>query len=79
MEASDASVNRMPCQSVGADRHAVPDDEADAGNAEQKSHRPCARSAPHREKAAPPATAVNTGLALTIKPPRPAETVCSPV
>ena len=40
IEASDASVNTMPSQPLGADRHAVPDDEADAGDAEQKPDHP---------------------------------------
>ena len=47
MEASEASVNRMPFEMLRADRQAMPDDEGDAGDAEQDAHHlsPCQRLA----------------------------------
>ena len=77
IEANDASVNRMPCQS------SVPTDmrcQTMKPTPAMPSRRPITLrqvSASPRKAAA--STAVNTGLALTISPPRPADTVCRPV
>ena len=77
IEASEASVNRMPCQS------SVPTD-IRCQTMKPTPAMPSKRPATLRQVSASPrntaaSTAVNTGLALTISPPSPADTVCRPV
>jgi hypothetical protein len=77
IEASEASVNRMPCQS------SVPTDMR-CQTMKPTPATPSSNPATLRQVSASPrnaaaSTAVNTGLALTTRPPRPADTVCNPV
>ena len=77
IEASEASVNRMPC------RLSVPTDMR-CQTMKPTPTMPSSRATTLRQVSASPrniaaSAAVNTGLAETIRPPRPADTDFSPV